>query len=295
VDKTTEFRDAWAQSKQATVPQVLQAAAPVIQEISRGGLALDQLMRQMAQASSFKDFYAGVDRLAELSRSISYNVHNLKLLCDFQIPPQTLFTDHFLNQFFLMSAMKRTWWVEGPAFCGLAIEPGSRILELGCGTGYYTDVFFAPFASEIVAIDIDPRAIETARRMHDAKNIRYEVMDFRKTLPPGPFDVVVWTPTIVAYTPAEVDSLMEMLRKTMSDGARLCGFTAVEADRADPDVLWHDMKSLADRLQRYFKNVRAFERSHPSIQPPRHELYFYASDGALPFDTGWPHGVRSAT
>jgi hypothetical protein len=47
-------------------------------------------------------------------------------------------------------------------------------------------------------------------------------------------------------------------------------------------------------LQRYFKNVRAFERAHPSVQPPRHELYFYASDGALPFDAGWPHGVRSA-
>ena len=44
MDNKTEFRDAWAQSKQATVPQVLQAAAPVIQEISRGGLALDRLM-----------------------------------------------------------------------------------------------------------------------------------------------------------------------------------------------------------------------------------------------------------
>ncbi len=200
MDNKTEFRDAWAQSKQAAVPQVLQAAAAVVQEISRGGLALDQLMRQMAQAIWFKDFYAGVDRLAELSRSVSYNVHNLKLLCDFQIPPQTLFTDHYINQFFLMSATKRTWWVEGPAFCGSTIEPGSRMLEFGCGTGYYTDVF-RPVCVRDRRHQYDPRAIETARRLHHARNIRYEVMDFRTALPEGQFDAVVWSPTNLPTRP----------------------------------------------------------------------------------------------
>jgi len=288
----TEHRDAWANAKQVTLPQVLQAWANVTAEISRGGLELDRLVRELAQSVSFRDFYAGVERLAEVSRLTAYNTHNLKLLCDFQISPATLFSDHFINQFFLMSALKRTWWVEGPAFCGLAIEPGSRVLELGCGTGYYTDVFFSPFAAEIVAIDIDPRAIETARRMHFAKNIRYEVMDFRKALPDGVFDVVVWSPTIFAYTPDDVHALMPRLRNFMSEGARLCGWTYVEIDHGGPGVLWHDMKSLADRLKHYFKNVRVLERVHMTIAPARHALFFYASDGVLPFDADWPHGVR---
>ena len=261
-------------------------------EISRGGSELGRLLQQLGRSTSFREFYAGVERLAEVSRSISYNVHNLKLLCDFQIPPATLYTDHYINQFFLLSAFKRTWWIEGPAFCGLAIEPGSRVLELGCGTGYYTDVFFSPFASEIVAIDIDPRAIETARRTHQAKNIRYEVMDFRKTLPDGHFDVVVWTPTIIAYTPDEIDTFMGRLREVMRPGAQLCGFTCIEAKHAGSEILWYDMKSLAERLKRYFRNVRAFERVHPTVQPPRHELFFFASDGTLPFDAEWQHGVR---
>ncbi len=292
MDEKTQYRDAWADTKQTNLPQLFQAAAAVIQEVSRGGATLDQLARQLTQSASFRDFYACVERLAEVSRIIAYNAHNLKLLCDFQIPPATLYSDQFVNQFFLMSAFKRTWFVEGPAFCGLAIEPGSRILELGCGTGYYTDVFFSPFAAEIVAVDIDPRAIETARRMHQAKNIRYEVMDFRKALPDGPFDVVVWTPTIFAYAVDDVHTLMQRLHEVMASNARLSGFTCIEAARGGPDVLWHDMKSLAERLRLYFKNVRAFERAHPTIQPPRHELYFYASDGPLPFDPEWPHGVR---
>ncbi len=292
MDEETQYRDAWANAKRANLPQVFQAAAAVIQEVSRDGATLDKLVRQLTQSTSFRDFYSGVERIAQVSRVLAYNAHNLKLLCDFQIPPATLYTDHYVNQFFLMSAVKRTWWVEGPAFCGLAIEPGCRVLELGCGTGYYTDVFFSPFATEIVAVDIDPRAIETARRTHQAKNIRYEVMDFRKTMPDGPFDVVVWTPTIFAYTPDEVHTLMQRLREVMAKDARLCGFTCIEAVHGGPDVLWHDMKSLAERLKRYFKNVRAFERVHPTVKPPRHELYFFASEGPLPFDAEWPHGVR---
>jgi SAM-dependent methyltransferase len=289
---TTEYRDTWANSKQVALSQVFQASANVTREISRSGLELDRLVQQLLRASSFRDFYAGVERLAEIARSVSYNAHSLKLLCDFQIPPVTVYTDHYLNQFYLMSVMKRTWWIEGPAFCGLAIKPGSRILELGCGTGYYTDIFFSPFAAEIVAIDIDPRAIETARRMHQAKNIIYEIMDFRRTLPNAVFDVVVWSPTIFAYTTEEVDSFMGRLRKIMSNDAKLCGWTYVEVDHPGPEILWHDMNSLAERLKRHFRNVRAFERTHPTLQPPRHALFFYASDGPLPFDQEWPHGVR---
>lgn len=292
MEEKTRYRDEWANAKQATVPQVVQAGAAVLNELSRGSIELGHLVQQLTHASSFRDLYAAVERLAEVSRLVAYNAHNLKLLCDLQIAPTSLYTDHYLNQFFLMSAFKRSWWVEGPAFCGLAIEPGSRILELGCGTGYYTDVFFSPFASEIVAIDIDPRAIETARRIHQAKNVRYEVMDFRRILPDGHFDVVVWSPTIFAYTPQEVDIFMGKLRERMTPHARLCGWTYTEVDHGGPDILWHDMRSLAERLKRHFKNVRAFERIHPTIHPPRHALFFCASDGILPFDGEWQHGVK---
>ena len=288
----TDHRDAWARSKNVALSQVFQATADVTGEITRGGLEIDRLIQKLLHATSFQELYASVERLTEISRSISYNAHGLKMFCDFQIPPPSVYTDHFINQFYITSAMKRTWWLEGPAFCGLAIEPGSRVLELGCGTGYYTDVFFSPFAVDIVAIDIDPRAIENARRLHQARNIHYEVMDFRTSLPAGPFDVVVWTPTIFAYTVSEVHTLMGKLRGIISKNACLCGFTCVETDRKDPEILWYDMRSLAERLKQYFKNVYVFERVHVTIQPPRHELFFFASDGTLPFDAEWSHGVR---
>jgi SAM-dependent methyltransferase len=295
VDENTKHRDVWLQSKTVALSQVFEATTKTAEQVRRGTLALDKLIQDAARATTLRDFYSVIEELAKISRDISYNAHSLKAFCDFQIPPATVFTDHYINQFFLLSALKRTWWIEGAVFCGLAIKPGSRILELGCGTGYYSDIFFSPFASEVVAIDIDQRAIETARRFHQATNIRYEVMDFTKTLPDGPFDLVAWSPTIAAYTVQDVHELMTRLREIMSKDALLYGWTAVETDRSGPEILWYDMKSLAKRLQAYFNNVRAFERVHTTVQPPRHELYFYASDGLLPFDSGWPHNVRLST
>jgi SAM-dependent methyltransferase len=189
-----------------------------------------------------------------------------------------------------MSAARRTWFVEGPTFCTLAFKPSDRVLEIGCGTGYFTDIFFSPFVREIVAIDLDPRAIETATRMHAAKNVRYELTDARRALPEGPFDAVVWTPSIFAYTSDEIDGFMARLRTAMPHGI-LCGWTFVEV-KQQADVLWYDMKTLAQLLKRYFGNVRVIEHIHPTIEPARTVLSFYASDGTLPFDTDWPHSVR---
>jgi SAM-dependent methyltransferase len=291
----TKHRDAWIGNKQvnpAAMGQISQSSRPSMEQLRASASQLAEIAQQITRATTFRDFYDAVERSAEVSRDISYITHNLKAFCDFQVPPATLFTDHFINQFYLMSAFKRTWWVEGPAFCGLAIEPGARILELGCGTGYYTDIFFSPFASEIVAVDIDARAIETARRLHQAKNIRYEVLDFRNALPDGPFNAVIWTPTIFAYTPDEIDVFMKRLRQVLAKTAVLSGFTAVEAAGPGEGVLWHDLPSLGARLKKYFANVRVFERAHVTVQPPRRELFFYASDGPLPFDAEWKHGLR---
>jgi hypothetical protein len=43
-----------------------------------------------------------------------------------------------------------------------------------------TDYFYSPFASKIIAVDFDPRAIEMALRLHQRPNIKYEVMDIRR-------------------------------------------------------------------------------------------------------------------
>src|SRR5262249_29789365 len=110
------------------------------------------------------------------------------------------------------------------------------------------------------------------------------------------FESVIWDGAIEHFTGEEIDGIMQKIRSAMTPGARLVGYTVAETADA-PQLPTHethfqDIAHVGDLLKRYFKNVRVFERLHPSISPPRHNLFFYASDGSLPFDLEWERGLR---
>ena len=46
-------------------------------------------------------------------------------------------------------------------------------------------------------------------------------------------------------------------------------------------------EELKNILLPYFKNVRVFE----TIYPSRQNIYFFASDGILPFDSDWEQSI----
>ncbi len=73
---------------------------------------------------------------------------------------------------------------------------GLRLLDLGCGPGFYTRRFEkAGFA--VTGVDFGPASVEHARSSVGGARGSVEPgteilhMDYRKALPPGPFDVVV--------------------------------------------------------------------------------------------------------
>lgn len=294
---STQHRDAWVATKQEVTPEGLaQYKNWLVPHLKEAIQAIRDCERDVVLADDFRDLYVAVDAMAVASRELARVIHRAKFECDWSVPPAPEFNDQFVNQFYLLPEFKRSFWLEGAVFCGLALESGTRILELCCGMGWYTDYFYSPFASEIVAVDFDPRAIEMARRFHRRPNIKYEIMDIRDKFPSGPFASVIWDGAIEHFTEREIDGIMQKMRSAMAPGARLIGYTVAESAAA-PQLPTHEthfqgIAHLGGILKRHFKNVRVFERVHPTLSPPRHNLFFYASDGALPFDQEWEHGLR---
>jgi ubiquinone/menaquinone biosynthesis C-methylase UbiE len=65
---------------------------------------------------------------------------------------------------------------------------GARLLELACGTGYWTR-FIAPAASSILAIDSAPETLRIAAKRAAAANVAFEVGDaYAPPSSPRPFD-----------------------------------------------------------------------------------------------------------
>ena len=73
----------------------------------------------------------------------------------------------------------------------LAVERGSTVLDLGCGTGYLTKVLSERVGPDgkVVAVDPDGERLKIAREQHSASNIEYIEAD-DKTFPTGQYHLI---------------------------------------------------------------------------------------------------------
>src|SRR4030095_2679714 len=63
-----------------------------------------------------------------------------------------------------------------------------RLVEFGCGTGFYTDVLSAN-ADTVLATDISPGMLDVAKHRVNARNVTFRAEDCQRTsLPRGAFD-----------------------------------------------------------------------------------------------------------
>jgi 2-polyprenyl-3-methyl-5-hydroxy-6-metoxy-1,4-benzoquinol methylase len=71
------------------------------------------------------------------------------------------------------------------------LESGMRVLEIGCGTGLFTELL-ADFGAHILAIDISPDLIELARKRNvDPSKVEFREMSFEGGKLDEPFDVIL--------------------------------------------------------------------------------------------------------
>ncbi len=69
--------------------------------------------------------------------------------------------------------------------------PGLQVLEIGCGTGMFTEIF-AQTGAHILAVDISPDLVALAReRGLPTDRVRFLVKRFEQCALDGPFDAVI--------------------------------------------------------------------------------------------------------
>ena len=86
--------------------------------------------------------------------------------------------------------------------------------------------------------------------------------------------------------------MLDIKYRLSTDGV-LSGYTIVERDDGVKHIHQHEYEfrnkeDLLQFLAPHFLNVRVFETKYPT----RHNLYFWASDGVLPFDDEWPFAIK---
>lgn len=218
------------------------------------------------------------------------SAHRRLMSVQWDIPPTAEHFDHHIDLFYQWLATKNSLWLERGVFGSLAIQ-GGNVLELACGDGFNTRNFYSLRSKHLVACDFDPKAIKIAKRKNSAPNIDYVLADIRSNMPNGTFENIMWDAAIEHFTLSEIKQIMSNIKSRLTSNGVISGYTI--ARRPEGKSFSHheyEFKNKEDLLRfltSYFKNVAVFE----TIYPSRHNLYFWASDGNIPFSSGWQHGV----
>lgn len=113
---------------------------------------------------------------------------------------------------------------------GARLAPGIRTLEIGCGTGLFTEMF-AETGSTIVAVDISPELIELAlTRSLPPEQVQFLDKRFEDCDLDGPFDAVVGSSVLHHL---EVERSLVKIIELLKPGGRL---SFAEPNMLNPQV-----------------------------------------------------------
>jgi len=229
-----------------------------------------------------------------IARFWASGAHKRLMLVQWGFPPQPEHFDHHIDLYYQWRYSRNSMWIERGAFGSLALQ-GGDLLELACGDGFNATNFYSLRSRRVIACDFDAKAIATARRKNDAPNVEFLLADIRANMPTGNFTNVVWDTAIEHFTPVEIDKILADIKTRLTPGGILSGHTIVERTDGRKSLIHHEyeFKNKEDLLRfftAHFRNVTVFE----TIYPSRHNLYFWASDGSLPFNSDWSSAVMHA-
>ena len=130
---------------------------------------------------------------------------------------------------------------------GAALSPGKRVLEIGCGTGMFTEMFAATGAT-IVAVDISPELLEKARsRRLPAGQVTFCERRFEECDVEGQFDAVIGSSVLHHL---EIESAIRRIKDLLKPGGKL---SFAEPNMLNPQVF----------LERRFQHWSMFSYTSP--------------------------------
>ena len=217
-------------------------------------------------------------------RKLVRSTHHLQFLVEWAVDNPEYF-DHNIDMYSSWYRTRESFPVERGVFSSFAMTANSRVLDLCCGDGFNSYHFYSLRAKYVTAIDFDHEAIRWAKRNYKAPNLTFSIGDIRTDIQDGPFDNIVWDAAVEHFTETEITALMSRIKAVLTPSGTLSGYTIIEPEGGGKhlhqhEYEFHSKEDLARFLTPHFKNVHVFQ----TVFPSRTYLYFYATDGTLPFD-----------
>ena len=122
-------------------------------------------------------------------------------------------------------------WTRRVKMLSSHLEHGMRVLEVGCGTGYFTREL-ARLGPDVTAIDVSPELLEIAKANCSMPNVRYEIQDASAlSYSDAMFDSVVGSSVLHHL---EIKEALQEIYRVLKPGGAIC-FT--EPNMLNPQIV----------------------------------------------------------
>jgi ubiquinone/menaquinone biosynthesis C-methylase UbiE len=128
------------------------------------------------------------------------------------------------------------------------VQPGDRVLEIGCGTGTLA-LMMAQRRATVVGVDASPLMLAEARRKADEAGLseaielhELDVSEIADHFPPGSFDAIVSTLAFSEFPPQVQRYALAEVRQLLRPGGRLLIVDEVVPDGPGARLLFHAVR-----------------------------------------------------
>jgi SAM-dependent methyltransferase len=150
-----------------------------------------------------------------------------------------------------------------------------KVLDLCCGDGSYSYLFFSDIAGKIDAVDNDIYAINYARKYFSSPSINYCQLDIiNQPLPSKEYDFVVWNAAICYFDESEIIKILQKIVDAGKPSMTLTGMLPKANGWVDHKTEFSNTEQVVLLLQKFFDSVEIKEVDEGRAIT----LYFQASN-----------------
>ena len=169
-------------------------------------------------------------------------------------PPH--FFDHRIGSFELATGQGSPYTYYRGYFAAELVEQGDRLLDIGCGDGFFTKRFFAPRCSRVDAIDIEPSAIAHANRFNAATNVAYHLLDaVNEPFPETKYEVVVWDGALGHFAAETTERMLAKIGASLAPDGAFVGSESLGQEGSDHLQFFGSTDDLCAIFKRHFEHV----------------------------------------
>jgi SAM-dependent methyltransferase len=225
--------------------------------------------------------FVPLDALLFLSQQIGRRIASILLLRDWRLEaygrPQ--FFKHEINMSLWRFEPARWSFAARGVYARENMFRGCSVLDLSCGDGSNSYLFFSDIAGHIDAMDNDTMALSYARRYHAAPAISYHQIDIvNQSLPARRYDFVIWNAAICYFTEDEIKAILRKISGVAAEETLFFGMLPAASGYADHKTEFSEQGTLKAFLGDYFGVVTVREVNEASGRT----FYFKASSPLHP-------------